>query len=186
VDSAFGRIEETLNFIGELAAIATSVAWSGTSVLFTKATQQVGSIIVNRVRVVLGLVFLMLLNWAFYGYLLPIDAGLDRWVWLALSGAIGYALGDVFLFQSFLYIGPQRAMLMMSLAPLMSAAMAWIFFSEILSGRQVLGVIVTLAGIAWVILRRNNGNPERNSSPLHGVLFGLGAATGQAVGFVLS
>lgn len=128
----------------------------------------------------------MLLNWAFYGYLLPIDAGLDRWVWLALSGAIGYALGDVFLFQSFLYIGPQRAMLMMSLAPLMSAAMAWIFFSEILSGRQVLGVIVTLAGIAWVILRRNNGNPERNSSPLHGVLFGLGAATGQAVGFVLS
>lgn len=175
-----------MNFIGELAALATSVAWSGTSVLFTKATQQAGSIIVNRVRVVLGLVFLMLLNWAFYGYLLPIDAGLDRWVWLSLSGAIGYALGDVFLFQSFLSIGPQRAMLMMSLAPLMSAAMAWIFFSEILSGRQVLGVIVTLAGIAWVILRRNNGNPERNSSPLHGVLFGLGAATGQAVGFVLS
>jgi hypothetical protein len=57
----------TLNFIGELAAVLTSISWSGTSVLFTKATQQVGSIIVNRIRVILALVFLMLLNWAFYG-----------------------------------------------------------------------------------------------------------------------
>ena len=101
-------------FIGELAALATSVAWSGTSVLFTKATQQVGSIIVNRIRVILGLVFLMLLNWAFDGYLLPVNAGADRWIWFALSGAVGYALGDVFLFQSFLCIGAQRGMLMMS------------------------------------------------------------------------
>lgn len=175
-----------MNFIGELAALATSVAWSGTSVLFTKATQQVGSVIVNRIRVVLGLVFLMLLNWAFYGYLLPFDAGSDRWVWLALSGAIGYVLGDAFLFQSFLYIGAQRGMLMMSLAPLMSAGLAWIFFGEVLSGIQMLGVVITLAGIAWVILRQSNGSPSQGRSPLQGVLFGLGAATGQAVGFVLS
>ncbi len=175
-----------MNFIGELAALATSVAWSGTSVLFTRATQQVGSIIVNRIRVVLGLVFLMLLNWAFYGYLLPFDAGSDRWIWLALSGAIGYALGDVFLFQSFLCIGAQRGMLMMSLAPLMSAGLAWIFFCEILSGIQMLGVMVTLAGVAWVILRQHNGKPSQGCSSLQGVLFGLGAATGQAVGFVLS
>ena len=175
-----------MNFIGELAALATSVAWSGTSVLFTRATQQVGSIIVNRIRVVLGLVFLMLLNWAFYGYLLPFDAGSDRWIWLALSGAIGYALGDVFLFQSFLCIGAQRGMLMMSLAPLISAALAWIFFGEILSGIQMLGVMVTLVGIAWVILRQNNEKPSQGCSSLQGVLFGLGAATGQAVGFVLS
>lgn len=175
-----------MNFIGELAALGTSVAWSGTSVLFTKSTQQVGPIIVNRIRVVLGLVFLMSLNWTLYGYLLPFDAGSDRWVWLALSGAIGYGLGDVFLFQSFLCIGAQRGMLMMSLAPLVSAGLAWIFFGEILSGIQILGVIITLAGIAWVILRQNKGKPSQSCSPLQGVLFGLGAATGQAVGFVLS
>jgi len=126
-----------LNIIGELAAVLTSISWSGTSVLFTKATQQVGSIIVNRIRVILALVFLMLLNWAFYGYLLPVDAGVDRWVWFALSGAIGYALGDVFLFQSFLCIGTQRGMLMMSLAPLMSAGLAWMFFGETLIGTKM-------------------------------------------------
>jgi len=175
-----------LNFIGELAALATSIAWSGTSVLFTKATRQVGSIIVNRIRVLLALVFLMLLNWTLYGYVLPINAGADRWLWFALSGAIGYALGDVFLFQSFLCIGAQRGMLMMSLAPLMSAGLAWIFFGEVLTGMQMLGVIVTLAGIAWVILRRNQSEPNQICSPVQGVLFGLGAATGQAVGYVLS
>lgn len=175
-----------MNIIGELAALLTSISWSGTSVLFTKATQQVGSIIVNRIRVIIALVFLMLLNWAFYGYVLPVDAGLDRWAWFALSGAIGYALGDVFLFQSFLCIGTQRGMLMMSLAPLLSAALAWMFFGETLTGVQMLGVLVTLTGIALVISRRNQSVPSQLCSPLKGVLFGLGAATGQAVGFVLS
>ncbi|HET8706337.1 MAG TPA: EamA family transporter, partial [Pseudomonadales bacterium] len=107
-----------MSFIGELAGLLTSIAWSGTSILFTKATQQVGSIIVNRIRVILALLFLVLLNLAFYGYLLPFNAGLDRWAWFALSGVIGYALGDLFLFQSYLCIGAQRGMLMMSLAPL--------------------------------------------------------------------
>jgi drug/metabolite transporter (DMT)-like permease len=175
-----------LNFIGELAALATSVAWSGTSVLFTKATQQVGSIIVNRTRVIFALTFLMLLNWAFYGYLLPVDAGADRWLWFALSGAVGYALGDVFLFQSFLCIGAQRGMLMMSLAPLVSSGLAWIFFGEVLTGIQMLGVLVTLVGIAWVILRQSQNTINQFCKPIQGVLFGLGAATGQAVGYVLS
>lgn len=175
-----------MNIIGEMAAVLTSISWSGTSVLFTKATQQVGSLIVNRIRVVIALVFLMLLNWVFYGYMLPVNAGADRWAWFALSGAIGYALGDVFLFQSFLCLGTQRGMLMMSLAPLISAALAWVFFGEILTGLQMLGVLVTLAGIAWVITRRNQSIPSIQCNRLQGVLFGLGAASGQAVGFVLS
>ena len=175
-----------MNIIGELAALLTSVAWAGTSVLFTKAAQQVGSIIVNRIRVILALLFLMLLNWAFDGYLLPFNAGVDRWIWFALSGAIGYALGDLLLFQSFLHIGPQRGMLMMSLAPLMSAGLAWVFFDEILTGTQILGVIITLAGVAWVIVRRRSDTHVAQSSPVQGVMLGLGAAIGQAVGFVLS
>jgi len=176
-----------LNYIGELAALSTSLIWAITSVLFTKATQRVGSITVNRMRSFFGLLFLMLLNLAFYGYLLPFDAGAERWTWFALSGAVGYALGDVLLFQSFICIGTQRAMLMMSLAPLMSAGLAWIFFGEALTEIQMLGILVTLAGVAWVIMRRHN-SPEPNQvcNPVQGVLYGLGAASGQSIGYVLS
>ncbi len=175
-----------MTFIGELAALLTSLAWTGTSVLFTKATQQSGAIVVNRIRVALALAFLMVWNLALYGYLLPFDAGAERWMWLTLSGAIGYALGDAFLFQSFLCIGAQRGMLMMSLSPLMSAALAWIFFGEILSGMQMLGVMVTLAGVAWVLLRQKKEQQDAICRPAQGVWFGLGAATAQAVGYVLS
>ena len=176
-----------MNIIGELAALLTSVAWAGTSVLFTKATQRVGPIMVNRMRSILALTFLMLINLAFNGYLLPFDAGIERWMWFALSGAIGYALGDVLLFQSFLCIGTQRGMLMMSLAPLLSAGLAWIFFGETLTGVQILGVLITLGGVSWVILRRRKTTePNQVCSSKQGVLFGLGAATGQAVGYVLS
>ena len=126
----------------------------GTSVLFTKASQQVGSTVVNRVRVVLALLFLMFLNWMLYGAPLPLDAGAERWFWLGLSGAIGYAIGDAFLFQAFIWIGTQRGMLMMSLAPLISAVLAWKFFGEVLTGMQLLGILMTLSGIAWVILQK--------------------------------
>jgi drug/metabolite transporter (DMT)-like permease len=175
-----------MSYIGELAGLLTSVFWSVTSVIFTKTTQQVGSITVNRLRVVLALAFLMLINLVLYGYLLPFDAGAERWLWFMLSGIIGYAVGDVFLFQSFLYIGPQRAMLMMSLAPLMSAGMAWMFFGEVLIGVQMIGVVVTLAGIAWVISRQRGGNKFSNYNPIHGAIFGFGAAAGQATGYILS
>jgi drug/metabolite transporter (DMT)-like permease len=60
------------------------------------------------------------------------------------------------------------------------------FFGETLTGVQMLGVLVTLTGITLVISRRNQSTPSQVCSPLQGVLFGLGAATGQAVGFVLS
>ena len=175
-----------MNYIGELAALFTSVCFSGTSVLFTKASQQVGSAVVNRMRVLVALAYLMLLNWVLYGAPLPTNAGVERWFWFGLSGAIGYAIGDAFLFQTFIWIGAQRGMLMMSLAPLISAALAWIFFGETLTGIQMLGVIITLGGIAWVILRRDSSTVSETKKPLQGVLFGLGAAIGQAVGFVLS
>lgn len=175
-----------MKFIGELAALLTSISWAGSSVLFTLASKQVGSVKVNRVRVILALLFLIGLNWVFYGYPLPINAGADRWMWFMVSGVIGYAIGDLFLFQSFVSVGPQVGMLMMSLSPLMSAGLAWIFFDEILNLMQMLGVALALAGVIWVILQRKGEPQSEFNKPVQGVLYGLGAAAGQSIGYVLS
>jgi drug/metabolite transporter (DMT)-like permease len=40
--------------------------------------------------------------------------------------------------------------------------------------------------VAVVILRRRTGDGNPSHSPLHGVLFGFGAAAGQSIGYVLS
>jgi len=175
-------------YIGELAALATALLFAFTSVFFTLAGRQVGSMVVNRARLLVALGFLLLAHLLFR-IPLPLHAGYERWFWLGISGIVGLALGDLFLFQAFIMIGPRLSMLLMALAPVLAALLAWLFLGETLSSTQVLGIFITLAGIAWVIAeRRNNdqGDGHDRRYYLTGILFGLGAATGQALGLILA
>ena len=61
-------------YLGQLAALATSVAWSFTSVFFTLSGRQVGSAVVNRVRLLLAVTFTVLTHWLLTGHPLPLDA----------------------------------------------------------------------------------------------------------------
>jgi drug/metabolite transporter (DMT)-like permease len=175
-----------MDFLGEIAALLTSVCFSFTAVIFAQASRRVGSQITNRLRLVIALIYLMIINLILFGQPLPVGAGIERWVWLSLSGIIGLALGDLFLFRSYEHIGPRLGMLLMSLAPVIGALLAWLFFGETLSAGQIAGMALTLSGIAWVVGTR----PAENSNQPHvdgrGLLFGVLAATGQAVGLVLS
>jgi drug/metabolite transporter (DMT)-like permease len=105
-----------------------------------------------------------------------------------LSGIVGLALGDAFLFRSYQLVGPRIGLLLLSLAPVFSAAIDWLFFGESLMPIQLLGMFVTLAGISWVVLTRPNLQAGEQHVKLsgRGVLFGVIAALGQASGLVLS
>ncbi len=174
-------------FFGELAALATSLCFSATSTQFTLAGRQVGATVVNRTRLVLAVILLTLAH-LILGISLPILASAGRWLWLGISGVIGLVLGDAFLFQSFILIGPRLAMLLMSLAPIIASITAWIFLGEMLSAGQIFGILLTVAGIAWVVLERNGDQNRQNHDPnyLQGILFGLGGATGQALGLIFA
>ncbi|MFL7812284.1 MAG: DMT family transporter [Anaerolineales bacterium] len=173
-------------YIGELAAIITSITYAVNSALFTVAGRKVGSMVVNRVRLLAACIFLALGHWIFIGLPWPAGAGWERWLWLGSSGIVGLVLGDAFLFQAFIWIGPRISMLMMSLAPIIAAVTAWVLLEEKLSGMQIMGILVTLTGVAWVILEKNQRSKEANKDYLRGILFGLGAATGQGLGLVLA
>lgn len=173
-------------YLGELAAIITSITYAVNSTLFTVAGRVVGSTVVNRVRLVAACFFLSLAHWIFLGSLWPIGVEWDRWFWLGLSGIVGLVLGDAFLFQAFIWIGPRLSMLMMSLAPIIAAAAAWIFLGEKLSLWQLSGILITLIGIGWVVLEKNKYQPTDKENYLKGILFGLGGAAGQGLGVVLA
>ena len=172
---------------GEIAALLTSLMFSGTSTFFTLAGRRVGSLVLNRLRLLVAFVLLSVTHWLVMGSPLPLTAEPARWFWLAISGVVGLVIGDAFLFQAFIWIGPRLSMLLMSLAPIIAALLAWLFFGETLSLAQLAGVAVTLSGVAWVVLERN-GKPRPEgldaASYARGILFGLGGATGQAVGLV--
>lgn len=174
-------------FLGELAALGTSVAWTGTSTFFALAGGRVGSVVVNRVRLVFGTLFLLTAHWLLTGTLFPLDAEPFRWAWLGSSGVIGLVIGDAFLFQAFVWIGPRLSMLLMSLVPVFGTVLAWLFLGEALTGGQLVGVALTLTGVGWVVFagRSLTGQQEGSHQGL-GVLFGLGAAFAQAVGLIAS
>ncbi len=175
-----------MDYIGEIAALLTSVFFSITAIIFTLASRQVGSMITNRVRLVIALLYLLLINLVLFGQPLPIGAGAGPWLWLALSGIIGLALGDMFLFAAYERIGARLGMLLMSLAPVIGAFIAWIFFGETLRAGQILGITITLIGIAWVVVTRPADKSLHPRASRLGIIFGVLAATGQAVGLVLS
>lgn len=175
-----------MNFIGELAALSTSFFFAMTALIFTTTGRRVGSQVTNRMRLMFALIYLVILNAILFREPLPFSAGSSRWIWLGLSGIIGLALGDAFLFQSLVSVGPRLGSLLLSLAPIFGSLIAWIFFGEVLTLLQITGIVLALAGIAWVVMAHEEPPNTPRGHTNRGVLFGVLAGLGQAVGLVLS
>ena len=175
-------------YLGEVAAVTTSVCYSISSVLYTFAGRKFSALVINRLRLILAVLLLVGVHWAMQGNLLPINAGLPRWFWLGASGIVGLALGDFFLFQAYRCIGPRLTMLMMSLGPILVTLLAWLFYGEALGWLSLLGITLTVGGVAWVILDRRSGVNGNWYPAEHrlGILYGLGATVSQAVGVILA
>ncbi len=175
-----------MNLIGELAGLTASFLFAFTAVIYTNAGRAIGSQNANRLRLIFALLYLLALNWFWFGEPLPFSAGSSRWLWLGASGVVGLALGDAFLFQAFVCIGARLGSLLLSLAPIFGAFIAWAVFGETLTPLQIIGVALTVAGVSWVVASHKESQdvPRRNAR--RGVLFGLLSALGQAGGMVLS
>lgn len=172
---------------GEIAALAVAVFWTISALAFESASKKVGSLPVNWIRLVVGFLFLSAFALFYRGLTLPTDAPARAWFWLSLSGMVGFVMGDLFLFRSFVLVGSRIAMLVMALAPPMTAVMGRIFLNEKLSRLSLLGMGLTLFGIAMVVLDRPTGEaPFKLSHPLKGVLFAFGGTVGQWSGLILS
>jgi drug/metabolite transporter (DMT)-like permease len=175
-----------MQFIGELAALSTSFFFAMTALIFTKTGRMVGSQVTNRTRLTFALLYLVILNLILFREPLPFSAESSRWIWLSLSGIIGLSLGDAFLFQALVSVVPGLVSLLLSLAPIFGSVIAWIFFGEVLTPWQITGIVLALTGIAWVVMSHEEPPDTPRGHTSRGVLFGVLAGLGQAVGLVLS
>jgi drug/metabolite transporter (DMT)-like permease len=180
-----------MNFInshyGEFAALLTAFFWTVTALAFESAAKKIGSLAVNIIRLVIGFTFLSIYNIISRGHLFPVDATAYNWIWLTISGLVGFVLGDLFLFKSYTVIGSRFSMLIMTLVPPITALFSWIMIGEKLRLLHFAGMSLTFSGIAIAIFSRS-GKGEKLSLKLapKGILFALGGAVGQALGLVLS
>ena len=181
------------NHFGEIAGVLTAVFWTVTSLAFESAGKKVGSLSVNLIRLIIAFFFIGFYSWVARGFFFPTDATLYQWEWLALSGLVGFVIGDLLLFQALVVVGARISMLMMALAPPFAAFIGWLVLGEVLSATNLLGMTITLTGIVIVILKREksevNGTVTRkikSNYSVQGVFLALGGAIGQGAGLVLS
>jgi len=182
-----------VQYSGEFAALLTAVFWTITSLAFESAGKKVGSLAVNLIRLVIAFLFLSFYLKITRGMFFPLDAGPQQWIWLTLSGVVGFVIGDLFLFQAYVVIGARISQLIMSLTPPITAFIGWILLGEVLTPTNWLGMMVTMSGICLVILKKGdhigNGNNRRKLTTAYsfrGILLAMGGALGQAAGLVLS
>jgi drug/metabolite transporter (DMT)-like permease len=173
-------------YTGELIALTVAVSWTVTALCAEVASRRMGSLTLNVIRMCLSLALLALTLWAFAGSPLPRHTDAQTWLWLSLSGFVGYVFGDYCLFNSYILIGSRFGQLFMTLAPPSAALAGWCILGETLSAKALLGMAVTLAGIGMSVLHKGEAHKISLKLPLKGILFGIGAGVGQGVGLVLS
>ena len=133
---------------GIVLALATLVCWSISPFFFTNMGKRVGPFTTNLLR--LSLAFAVLAALVAACALAGVDMALPRpasWFWLIASGSLGLAIGDAFLYQAFVTLGPERTSQVQTLAPAATAVAAWFFLKEYLTLGQAAGMGLILAGV---------------------------------------
>ncbi len=190
-----------MNYLGEFISLTVAVSWTITALFAEVGSKRLGSLQLNVIRMLLSLVMLGVTLWWFTGAPYPLFADGKTWLWLSLSGFVGYLLGDYCLFNSYVIIGSRFGQLFMTLAPPTAAVAGWILLGEKMELQALAGMLVTLTGIGISVFNKEkaaDGNGEEAEKklsgrgkialklPIKGVLFGIGAGVGQGIGLVLS
>ena len=178
-------------FIGETIALGVAVSWTATALFAEVASKRMGSLPLNTLRMTMSLLMLALTLWLLLGQPWPRYADGDTWLWLALSGVVGYVIGDYCLMQGYIYIGSRFGQLFMTLSAPTAALTGRLLLGENMRPLAIVGMVVTLSGIALSILSKPTDNKIsffnfRFSISRRGVFFAAMAGICQGFGLVLS
>ena len=181
-------------FVGELISLGVAVSWTVTALFAEVASKRMGSLPLNVVRMTMSLSLLLLTLWLTLGVPWPRYANGSTWGWLLLSGVVGYVIGDYCLMQGYIYIGSRFGQLFMTLSAPTAALTGRLLLGEQMRPLAIIGMVVTLTGIAISILSKGVKGSEKTivvtfpqlRLPPRGVLYAAMAGICQGFGLVLS
>ena len=175
-----------MQHIGEFISIGVAFSWTVTALLSEFGSKRMGNLTLNLMRMIITLAFSGILFWIAGGSPLPASASNEAYLWMMLSGFVGYVIGDYCLFQCYIIIGSKFGQLFMTLAPIAAAVTAWLTLGQQMRPQALLAMLITLCGIAISVIGRDGHHKVSLKLPVAGVLFAIGAAVCQGVGLVLS
>ncbi|MDO9000227.1 MAG: DMT family transporter [Bacteroidota bacterium] len=177
---------------GVSIALLTTICWSIGIFPFTEASKRFGTAALNQYRLFLGWLVISILILIFY----PISiAGLfitpqfNHYLFLGLSGIIGFTIGDFFSFNSFKILGPKLGSLYTTIAPGAALLAGFLILKQEINVIGIFGIFITISGVIWLTLSKKDKKASEkagfNRNP-KGILFGVIGALCQGTGLVLS
>ncbi len=174
----------------ELAALGAALCWTFAALLAGDLSKQLGGITFNRLRNV-GVFIVLLIFVSLADLWGSIQNG--QLAIILLSGLIGIAVGDSFLFSAMKRLGPRRAQILYACNAPISVVLGILYLNESLSLTGVFGIVLVFSGVVAAIAW---GKPSTRGKQLHlweltegslmiGIGMGLMSALGQSVGAII-
>lgn len=137
--------------LGGLSALASAFTWALGSILFRRIGDKVSPPGMNLGKNLIGVLYIGIIL-----LLTGIKAMSNRdFLILGASGLLGIALGDTLFFKALMQLGPRLTVLLGTLGPVFTVILAVIFLRETPSFLAWIGILLTIAGVTWILWERS-------------------------------
>lgn len=177
---------------GEIYAIITTLCWSLGIFPFTAAAKRIGTASINQYRLLLAWVIIsviLMLNNSIPFDQLFTNPNKYHYIFLGLSGIIGFTIGDFCSFTSFTLIGPKLGSLYTTFAPGAALIIGFLILGEKINFIGIAGIGITIAGVIWLTLSKKDKAAAGDagfSRDKRGIILAIIGALCQGTGLALS
>ena len=166
---------------GITCALASAASWAVGVIIYKKIGEHLSASSLNLSKSILSFFLL------FAALLLIGIETIDKrsFLLLAASGILGISLGDSFFFKSLQYIGAHLLIVLTLLGQVLTIFLAVIFLGESPSGKEWIGIALTLFGVTITLYLKPSGNGQ-NPGLHKGIFYGLLAVLCMSIGVIIT
>ncbi len=172
------------HILGQLLALLIALCWAQNSLIYSFTGRAIGSRTVAHIRLWIALPLIFIAHQIFLGSWFPTGFSTMTYLLLALSGVIGFFIADLLIFQSYVLLGPRETLVILTSSPIFIVILSTIFLDEQIYLLQFIGIIVTVAGVMWVIY--SESEKRERSHTLKGLIIGFSGSLTQSIAMILS
>jgi len=173
----------TESVFGALLSLATAFLWSLAPIFWASAGRRIGAFNVNLLRLLLATPMLVAVVVA-AAMLSGRAIAWPEWsqvAWMTLSGVAGIMIGDTCYYAAVMKLGPRRAVHVLTLSPVATVAMAWLWLGEELPLRAIVGIAVVLASVGYLAWAESRAQENATTEPGRVTVVGLALLVAGAV-----
>jgi len=146
--------------LGVSLSLLTAGCWAHNSIVYSLAGKRVSSETTTHIRLWVALPLILITHTIFFSTPFPLLNDMSAYIYLAISGFVGFFLADLFIFKGFVEYGPKNTMVILTISPILSAVIAYFALGELITIMHLLAIIVTLTGINLVIREERKAAKE--------------------------